>query len=441
MKKKLISMLLSVAMISTMLAGCGKSASGDAAAGTEGTTAQAGTESEDAASDDETAEIYMFISSPEYADAIGELIAAYKEVKPNVTINYETTQNDYPTLLKAKLNSGDCPDIFSSTSGKEINTYLDYSYNLADQPLSGAMSDSVKSVMMSGDEVHGLSIKGNYFGILYNKAIFEEVGISSFPQTMPELEAACEKLSAAGYTPFTTGFAEWWVYKHCFQTYLDAAGGDDVEGLVKKFASGEAHLKDYPEIYDNFFQLVDLGMKYGDAKPLETDLSAEEAAFATGKVGIMLGQGAWVEADVMKINPDIKIGFDGYPVNDDPSLCKVIGGSDQALRVNKDSKVLQPTLDFLNWWYTSDYGKAWFKDVAGVIPPIKDAQAPDFEVIKQGSALEKEEGSATLSVTYSTDSFHQAFGEIMQSYVAGSIDKDAACEQIEAKWVELEGAE
>ncbi len=443
MKKKLISMLLSVAMISTLLTGCGSSSSGDAATETEGTSAaaQEGTETADAASDDEAAEIYMFISSPEYADAIGELIAAYKEVKPNVTINYETTQNDYPTLLKAKLNSGDCPDIFSSTSGKEIGTYLDYSFNLADQPLASAMSDSVKSVMMSGDEVHGLSIKGNYFGTIYNKAIFEEVGIASFPQTMSELEAACEKLSAAGYTPFTTGFAEWWVYKHCFQTYLDAAGGDDVEGLVKKFASGEAHIKDYPEIYDNFFQLIDLAVKYGDAKPLETDLSAEEAAFATGKVAIMLGQGAWVEADILKINPDIQIGFDGYPVNDDPSFCKVIGGSDQALRVNKDSKVLQPTLDFLNWWYTSDYGKAWFKDVAGVIPPIKDAQAPDFEVIKQGSALESEEGTATLSVTYSTDSFHQAFGEIMQSYVAGSIDKDAACEQIEAKWVELEGAE
>ncbi len=441
MKKKLIRTLLGVAMITTMLTGCGKSASGDAATGAEGTTTQDVAESTTKASDDETAEIYMFIASPEYADAMGELIAAYKEVKPNVTINYETTQNDYPTLLKAKLNSGDCPDIFSSTSGKEINTYLDYSYNLADQPLSGAMSDSVKSVMMSGNEVHGLSIKGNYFGVIYNKGIFEEVGISSFPQTMSELEAACEKLSAAGYTPFTTGFAEWWVYKHCFQTYLDAAGGDDVEGLVKKFASGEAHLKDYPEIYDNFFQLVDLGVKYGDAKPLETDLSAEEAAFATGKVGIMLGQGAWVEADVLKINPDIKIGFDGYPVNEDASLCKIIGGSDQALRVNKDSKVLQPTLDFLNWWYTSDYGKTWFKDVAGVIPPIKDGNTPDFEIIKQGSALEKEEGSATLSIAYSTDSFHQAFGEIMQSYVAGSIDKDAACEQIEAKWVELEGAE
>ncbi|MDD2971791.1 MAG: extracellular solute-binding protein [Lachnospiraceae bacterium] len=433
MKKKLLSVLLCMAMTSTMLAGCGSKSDDTTADTAAGTTESAG--------GDEEAEVYMFIASPEYADAIGELINAYKEVKPNVTINYETTQNDYPTLLKAKLNSGECPDIFSSTSGKEIGTYLDYSYNLADQPLAGAMTDAVKSVMLSGEEVHGLSIKGNYFGVLYNKALFEEAGITEFPQTFAELETACEKLSTAGYTPFTTGFAEWWVFKHCFQTYLDAAGGDDVEGLVNKFASGEAKIADYPEIYDNFFDFIDLALKYGDAKPLETDLSGEDAAFASGTVGMMLGQGAWVEADILKINPDIQIGFDGYPVNDSADNCKIIAGSDQALRVNKDSKALQPTLDFLNWWYTSDYGKSWFKDVAQVIPPITDAEAPDMEVVKQGSALESSEGTATLSITYSTDSFYQAFGEIMQSYVAGTMDKDAACEQIEAKWVELDGSD
>ena len=86
----------------------------------------------------------MFISMPEYSDAINELINEYKKVKPNVTINYETTQHDYPTLLKAKLNAVDIPDLFSSTSGKEIGVYLDYSANLS--PLADAIADPVKSV-------------------------------------------------------------------------------------------------------------------------------------------------------------------------------------------------------------------------------------------------------------------------------------------------------
>ncbi|MDC7239952.1 MAG: hypothetical protein PQJ50_06285 [Spirochaetales bacterium] len=126
-------------------------------------------------------------------------------------------------------------------------------------------------------------------------------------------------------------------------------------------------------------------------------------------------------------------------MNSDPSVCKVIAGSDQAMRIYKDSAVLPEVLDFVNWWYTSDYGKSWFSDVAGVIPPVDGSKTPDFEIIKQGNAHVEAEGAGTLGVVYSTDSFHQAFGEIMQSYVAGVLTKDAACADIEKKWVELEG--
>jgi len=384
------------------------------------------------------AEINMFVSMPEYADAVRALIDEYKTVAPNVTINYETTQNDYPTLLKTKINAGTTPDIFSTTSGKEIGVYLDYSYNFTGTPAAEAMDDAVRVMMMSGDEVHGFALKGNYFGIIYNKAIFEECGITEYPATLAAFEEACVKIAEKGYKPVTTGFAEWWVYKHIFQHFLDVAS-DNPEELVKKFVAGEAKFADYPVLYNNFFKFIDLAVKYGDNKPLETDLAGENAAFGSGKAAMILGQGAWVEADVLAIDPEIQIGFNGYPVTDDPAKCQVIGGSDQALRINKDSKVLGAVMDFVNWWYTSDYGKNWFSDVAGVIPPVKGAKVADMAIIKQGAELSVTNGAAALSICYSTDSFHQAFGEIMQAYIGGTLTKDEACAQIEQKWVELEG--
>ncbi len=452
MKKKLISVLLCTAMTIGLLAGCGSS-SGDSAsapaadAGSAETTEASADAAEPAASSDEPAEIYMFISSPEYADAIGELIEAYKEVAPNVTINYETTQNDYPTLLKAKLNSGEVPDIFSSTSGKEIDVDKEYSYDLTGQPLGDTIQESVANAMKSpedGTGLYGIAIKGNYFGMIYNKAIFEECGISEFPTTFSEMEATCEKLAAAGYQPFTTGYNEWWVFKHVGQHFVDAAAanaGISTAELVAKFEKGEAKVSDYPEMYDNFFKFIDLTVKYGDDKPLETALDGEESAFGTGKAAMMVGQGAWVEADLLSIDPDIQIGFNGYPVTEDPAQCQVIAGSDQALHVAKDSAVLQPTLDFVNWWYTSDYGKAWFTDVAGVVPPINGCAESTFEVIKQGDELSASKGAADLAVCLSTDSWHQTFGEIMQSYISGELDKDAACAKIEEQWASIDGAQ
>lgn len=457
MKKKLLSVLLSTAMLTALFTGCGGDGGSAPAAETPATeeapAAETPAAAEEtpaeapAASSDEEAEIYMFISSPEYADAIGELIDAYKEVAPNVTINYETTQNDYPTLLKAKLNSGEVPDIFASTSGKEIDVYKEYSFDLAGQPLESTMQDAVASVMASpedGSGLYGIAIKGNYFGMVYNKAIFEECGITEFPATVSEMEAACEKIAAAGYKPFTTGFSEWWVFKHVGQHFVDAAAanaGISTAELVARFEKGEAKVADYPELYNNFFNFIDLAVKYGDDKPLETALDGELSAFGTGKAAMVLGQGAWIEADALAIDPNLQIGFNGYPVSDNAAQCQVIGGSDQALRISKDSAVLQPTLDFVNWWYTSDYGKAWFTDVAGVVPPIVSEKESTFEIIKQGDALSAEKGAADLAICYSTDSWHQTFGEIMQSYIAGTVDKDAACAQIEEQWAAIEGAQ
>lgn len=156
MKKKLISVMLCAAMATTMFSSVAVHAEGD-----------------------DEGEIYMFISQPEYADAITTLIDEYKNVEPGVTINYETTQNDYPTLLKAKLNSGECPDIFSSTSGKEIETYKEYSLDLTGQPLVDAMDDNVAAAMKdaNGEGCYGMAIKGNYFGLIYNQDLLDKAGV------------------------------------------------------------------------------------------------------------------------------------------------------------------------------------------------------------------------------------------------------------------------
>ena len=421
MKKKLVSALLCVTMAASLLVGCGSSDSG---------------------SSDGKKEIYMFISQPEYADAINELIDEYKNVEPDVTINYETTQNDYPTLLKAKLNSGDAPDIFSSTSGKEIETYKEYSLDLSDQKLvTDAMLPSVQETMKdaNGEGVYGLAIKGNYFGLLYNMDLLEQAGVDAVPQTIDEMKACVEKLNAAGIQAFTDGFAEWWVFKHIFQHFA-AADVENYQEFVTKMENGEDSLNNYKSMSESYFDFVDLVTENGDAKPLESNLSTEVSAFATGQAAIMVGQGVWEESDILEINPDINMQIAGYPVTDDPADCQVITGSDQALRVNKDSENLDATLDFLNWWYTSDYGQSWFTDVAGVVLPIESDEEPTSEIVKQGDASVAEKGSASLGVIYSTDSFHTAFGEAMQAYVGGTATREETIKTIEEKWISIDGS-
>ncbi len=421
-KKKLLSALLVATMALTSCGGSTSNEGGDTGA-----------------SSDEKVTLTMFISTPEYSDAMNTLIDQYESENPNVTIEFESTQ-DYNALLKTKINAGEVPDLFSTTTGKEMSVYEDYAADLTDQPLVSVMTDDVKLMNSYNDKVLGLSLKNNLFGIVYDVDVLAEVGYTEFPRTMPEFEKLCQDLQAAGYQPITTGFAEWWVFKHAFQNFTNAAAesaGISTEELVNKFIAGEAHISDYPELYNDFFKFVDICMTYGDSKPLETDLNTEITNIATKKAPIVVGQGPWIEDAIVKINPEANISMAPYPINDNAELAKIAKGPDQAIRVNKDSEHLQETLDFVNWWYTSDYGKSWFVDVAGVIPPVKDVPLPELKLVETGYADTDANGAGAVAVAYSTDSFHQTFGELMQSYVGGQMSKDEVCAQIEAKWHEL----
>lgn len=188
---------------------------------------------------------------------------------------------------------------------------------------------------------------------------------------------------------------------------------------------------------DNFFNFINLTVKHGTDKPLERDSNAEVSDFASGKAAFMTGKGAWDEEAIKKITPDIEIGIAGYPVSDKPEQALLVTGADQALRINKDSAVAAETIAFFNWLYTSDYGKKWFSEVAKVIPPIKDAALPDLDMPKQMEEILKTEKSGDLSVNYSLDTFHQKFGELMQSYISGGKTKEQTITEIQQAWIQF----
>ncbi|HHX59696.1 MAG TPA: sugar ABC transporter substrate-binding protein, partial [Epulopiscium sp.] len=142
----------------------------------------------------------------------------------------------------------------------------------------------------------------------------------------------------------------------------------------------------------------------------------------------------------LKIDPDLKIGFMGYPVSEDPKDAFIITGADQALRINKDSKNLKEVVELYNWLFTSDYGKGWFSDVAQVIPPIEEGIMPQLQVPMAMEEILKTEKAGDLAIIYSLDSFHQAFGETIQGYIANAFTKEEAIDEIEKAWIGLGAA-
>ncbi|WP_151735460.1 extracellular solute-binding protein [Paenibacillus tengchongensis] len=440
MKKQVMALSASLLLAGGLLAGCG--GNNNAADNNAANTAESGNAATDSS---KPVTINMFTASPEYTDAFNAYIAEYKKVKPNVTINLEIMQADYNTVLKSRIAAGSTPDVFQTTAGGDIDTFAEYSADLTDQPLAAAMTDAVRANMSSSDgKVLGLPVKGNLFALMYNKKLLSDAGITEAPKTVAELDDAITKLEAKGITPFANAYKEWWVWKHIFQHYVDAAAidaGTDAKTLVADFIAGKTTIKEHPALYDNFFNFIDTTVKHGTDKPLERDSNAQVSDFALGKAAFMTGKGAWDEEAIKKITPDFDLGISGYPVSDKAEQSQIITGADQALRINKDSKVVNETIEFFNWLYTSDYGKNWFSAVAKVIPPIKDAPMPDLQMPKEMEEILANEPSGDLSVNYSLDTFHQKFGELMQAYIGGSKSKDQAIEEIQQAWIQFGSAQ
>lgn len=441
MLKRFTVLSASLLLVGGLLAGCGGN---NNAANNTAATNGAGAENTAATDSTKPVTINMFTASPEYTDAFNAYIAEYKKVKPNVTINLEIMQADYNTVLKSKIAAGSTPDVFQTTAGGDIDTFAEYSADLTNEPLAAAMTDAVRANMSSTDgKVLGLPVKGNLFVLMYNKKLLADAGITELPKTTAQMDDAITKLEAKGITPFANAYKEWWVWKHIFQHFVDAAAidaGTDAKTLVGDFIAGKTTFADHPVLNDNFFSFIDTTVKHGTDKPLERDSNAEVSDFALGKAAFMTGKGAWDEEAIKKITPDFDLGIMGYPVSDKAEQSQIITGADQALRINKDSAVAPETIEFFNWLYTSEYGKNWFSTVAKVIPPIQDAPMPDLQMPQEMAEILKTEKSGDLSVNYSLDTFHQKFGELMQAYIGGSKTKEQAITEIQKAWIQFGSA-
>jgi raffinose/stachyose/melibiose transport system substrate-binding protein len=316
-----------------------------------------------------------------------EMAEAYKK-ETGVSFDVVVTQRDYPSVLEARINSGNSPDVFMSSAYSDNITYLDYIYDLTGEDFIGNFSPAaLKGVTLNG-KITGYPFVVGSHSFIYNKKIFTDAGITVLPRTISEYEETAKKIQAAGIQPFASGFYEWWVLPQTAWQALAPAVVQNYGGFssfVSRLNAGTLKFADIPEMA-NVFDLLDLIKKYGGSKPEESDFDDQKTLFATGKVA-MIHQGTWAEAEIKRINPNIEIGLLVGPAGNDVSGAGIMYDSNQTLRISKDSKNLQAVLDWLRWLTNSEYGKNWIPGKVNQLSPIAGAPAPNSDIARETTAM------------------------------------------------------
>ncbi|MDF2986216.1 MAG: extracellular solute-binding protein, partial [Eubacterium sp.] len=107
--KKGLSLGVCLAVFAGMISGCGNSSiPADTTAtsqASESSAPAATTQAKEAG----PVTISILQSQAEYTDAYNAYVSEYKKVAPNVTIDLQVMQADYPTVLKSKIAAGTIP--------------------------------------------------------------------------------------------------------------------------------------------------------------------------------------------------------------------------------------------------------------------------------------------------------------------------------------------
>jgi len=429
MKKALYITLVSLLMLLS-LAACGsKNNAGPTATNGDKPAGEATVEPQAAA---RKVELKIQIGSPRFKDQFEKYFEQFKakelaEKNIEVTFDLEMPNPDQAKqVLQARLTSNDAPDIFD-VHANDLPVYYKAGYleDLSAQPAIATLYDSVKSTVTLDGQVVALPLESSSWGYLYNKKIFSDLGITP-PQTLDEMKAVVEKLQADKVKPFMLAFQESWVPQLMTALSLGGIISSEHPDWIEKMNKGEASYADVQDI----FNIIDLIMENGTAKPFEVGNEAGSTDFANGKAAMWV-QGPWNAETILKVNPAIEFGVAPLPVSNDPAGTMINLSVSTTLAVSKSSKNKEVALDLLNYFYDAKDSSALFEELK--FNPVSSVHKYEVYPWVNEASEYVEQGKAYQDLKLPNGVTDEQ-AKLLQSYYAKEVTKEQFISSMDKAW-------
>ena len=239
----------------------------------------------------------------QWTSSIENIIASFEERYPEIDVKYEILYQDtvYEDILSKKTARNELGDIVQL---KEPYAWAE-SGLIAELP--SRYGESVDFVCSVNEEIYAICALGSTTGIVYNKAIFDSLGLSE-PKTYQEFLEICDKLCFEGIVPLGVGGKDLWHLEYWLNHFLRA----DVLSVEPDFlalcSAGERDWND-PLITEMLCHIEELfSNEYVDSNWTSTAdgmlsyiMSEEEIA--------MVFSGPWLASSAIVHNPELDLGW------------------------------------------------------------------------------------------------------------------------------------
>ena len=433
MKKKLLSALLSVAMVATLLVGCGGSTEEAPAADS---TTEAATEEEAPAEETASAEggsVYYLNFKPEQDEAWQKLAAAYTE-ETGVEVTVVTAASgQYETTLMSEMGKSSAPTLFQVNGPVGLANWKDYCYDLAGSDIYGELTNEAFA-LKEGDVVYGIGYVIESYGIIANKTLLAEAGydvadIDSFE----DLKACAEDITARseelGFAAFSSAgmdsSSDWRFKTHLANLPIYFEYQED--GISSTAAIKGTYLDNYRAMWDLYInnstcEPASLSAKTGDDS--KADFIGKKAAFYQNGSWEYNGliEGGFTDDDLVMIPIYIGAGDEA-----NQGLCT---GTENYWCVNSQAEEadIQATLNFINWCVTSEAGTTAMANDMGFVIPFKAAAESPNLFVKQDTEYTAA-GKNPVSWNFTTmpsEEWKNGVGSALTAYAADQTDDNWA---------------
>lgn len=358
--KRLLSACTAIALLASVLSGCG---SGKSESGADG-----------GADDGQKIKLTVATSSgnKQFNDGYQQVVDQFEKENPNIEVELQFPGGEYENLMKVKMASSDMPDIFDTHGWAKLR-YGDYAADLRDEPWVSQMDDSLKPYLTDeSGKVYALPLIASRSGIRYNVDLLKKYGIE-VPRTMDELEAAGEKIlkeSKGEVVPFYLSGLEAWTVGFFFMRFANPLLVSPKDNFVEELKNKTFDFANFTYLPKKFKEWYDKGLINEDV--LTAKYSDIPQLLADGKITFAMYNDPWAQA--LQINPDLKMGLMPIPAvypDDEPGFQ---GGESYTMAVWKDSKHIDAAKKLVSYFAKPEHAKL-FAEAAKQPPGLKGVEA------------------------------------------------------------------
>ena len=415
MKKKVLALLLALAMV-LALAACGGSSSTESSGPT----------------------LTIFNSKMEIQSQMEEMAARYSEEK-GIPVEVYYSSDTVAAHMSTRYASNE-PYALAMVDAKDI-------YSLGPEhavDLSGEqwVGDTTQAISVDG-KVLGFPVCVEARGILYNgDAIKEATGKDFDPSTIKttaDFKALLEDIAAGGMElPVGVQKEDWSLGAHFLQQVYEMQ--QDPDAFIAGIKDGSIKLADDP-VFNALMDTFDLLKEYNYAKdaPISAEREVMEMMLAEGDLCFKFG-GNWDWSDMVDTDYTENLGMMPVPSDLSDYNTMLVGGGSKYFFVDNSVSEEQQQMakDFLNWLVYDEEGQDFLVNECALVPAFSNITLPVSDPLGASVKSFADAGNLIPDYRYAPDDHYAKNGASFQKYLAGQIDRAGLADEITAYWATAE---